>query len=340
MASFQETRLQRAYVQLESLWGTVPNSGGAATVANGNAFGFASLSMGQDQPELNNPVKTGNLGMIDGTLGRKGPLAFSVDAPLIGSGSAGTAPNMGPFYQAALGKAPVTVAATSVTYGADDTNYSVAVFDFVQPSTLEQRCASGLVINSMEIGAGGDWATVRFSGLGKSLIESDFFSSLDSVGKSGLSAFPSEPASPTFAYSPILGHKGVITLDGVAYTTVVGESIRINLTSGRALISNGWNSDYPAGVTSGARSVGISFSIYDQDDANTIALKNKGRASTAVTCSFQLGTVAGNILTVTARLKLGRPTFGEANNLRTLSFNTMGRMSTLTAKDDISLAWT
>lgn len=338
MANFQEVRLQRGYAQLETAWGTVPNSSGAATVTGSNAFGFQTSTMSQAQPELNNPVKTGHLGQIDGQLGRRNSSSWQIDAPLIGSGSAGTVPDLDELYQCAMGKAAVIVPSTSVTYGSDDNNYSVSLFDFVQPSTIEQRIFSGCIVTSMEIAFGQDWSSVRFSGEGKSLIESGFFSSLDVTGKSGLTAFPAEPASPTFAFNPILGHKGTITLDSNPYTTLISGSIKVD--SGRLLPKNGWNSDYPIAPASGPRVVTLQWTMYDDDSVNLTALKTKGRNSTAVTCSFALGTVAGNILTVTSRLKLGRPTYAEDGPLRTVVFNAQGRMSGLASNDDISLAWT
>lgn len=338
MANFQEVRLQTGFVQLESVYGTVLNSTGASTVANGDAFGFSELTMQQDQAELTNPVKTTNLGQIDGQLSRKSPVSVTVAAPLVLSGSAGTVPDLDALYQAAFGRAAVVVSSTSVTYTPDINNYSVSLFDFVSPSTTEQRIAASCIVNSMEIDFGSDWAGVRFSLSGKSLIESKYFSSLDTEGKCGLTAFPSQPASPSFAYTPILGHKGSATLDGNAYTTILNG--KITLTSGRAQQQNCFGTDYSQGVTSGMRNVNINWTMLDDDSANLTSLKNKGRASTAVTVVFVLGVTAGNILTATARVKLGRPTYGVDGTLRTVNFNATGRISSVSANDDLVIALT
>ena len=332
---FPDSRLQRNYVQLESAWGTIPNSTGTATLAGADAFLCMSLDMNGAQEENERPDKTGSLGEVIGTLGRKNA-SWSMKCSLAGSGAAGTVPDIDPFLVAAFGKAATLSAGVSATYDPEDASPSLAIWDFNALTTAAQRVLSGSIVQRVKISWGQNFGEIEFSGEGKHPLDTDEFSGADSIAKSGLTTFPSEPTA-VVSGSSAPGYKGVITIDGVTYTTFRSGSIE--MTIARVLPKDQWNSDYPSDPANGKRSVKVDLSMRDDDSTNFKALKNKAKAGTPVDMSFAVGNVAGNIWVPSLKnVILPKPAYNYSDTQRVVDFRGgSAKMSTNTSKDEIRL---
>lgn len=335
--AFPESRLQRGYVQVETTWGTIPHSSGTATVAGGDAFLFTDLEMNYARSINDRPDKTGSLGRVQGTPGRKSA-TWRMRCSLAGSGAAGTAPDIDPFLRAAFGKAGVVSAGVSVTYGLEDAAPSLTIWDFNALAGASQRVAMGCIVQRMTLEWGQDFAFVDFSGEAKHVLDSDQFATADTVARSGLTTFPAEPASPSVNGTSVPGYKGTITLDGVTYNTFRGGQIELAVE--RELPKDQWNSDYPADPSNGVRNVTLSrLSMRDSDAADFKALKVKAHNGTTVDMAFAIGTIAGNIWTSSLNdVLLATPAYDYSATQRVVNFDgSRAHMTGLTSKDELVL---
>jgi hypothetical protein len=339
MANQTATAKQRAYVQTEPSWGTIPNNAGAATLAGGDAYLCESLEMNMTRPLNQRPDKTGALGLLKGTPGR-GSASWSTRCSLAGSGAAGTAPDIGPFLEALFGKVGQVAAGVSVTYAPeDDGNPSVTIWDFNRPATVAQRAIFGAIVQSGRFSWGDNFGMAEFSGEGKHVIDTDQFATADAAAKGGLSAIPAEPANPVTTGDAVTGYKGVITLDGKTYTTMRSGSIEVAVA--RELDHQNWDDDFPGQPIEGARTVTCEFTITDDDSADLKAMKLKAIAKTAFAAIIQIGKTAGNIWTFNVNRFVGEaPTYGYGETRRTVTFRGNATISAAGAEDEISIVCT
>lgn len=336
--SYPESRLQRNYAQVESTWGTIPNGTGTATLAGTDAFLCMSCEMKPTGAVNKRPDKTGSLGQVVGIAGRRSG-TWSMRCSMAGSGSAGTAPDIDAFLQAAFGKAATISAGVSATYALDDASPSLSIWDFNALAAGDQQVAMGSIVNRARFEFGSDFAYADFSGESKYVLRKDNFANEDTTGKSGLTAFPAEPATRTIAGSPVTGYKGAITLDGKTYTTFRNGSIELAVA--RVNPKDVWNSDYPGAVSSGERTVTVSFSMYDDDSADFLAFKNKATNKTTVDLSFVIGVVAGNIWTLSCNdVLFDMPSYNYGESRRTVDFTGQAHMTSVDALDELTLVLT
>lgn len=103
MSSNSLSRLERAYMQIQPVFGTIPNTSGTATVGNSNACRFMHMELQNETALLVRGDKTGTRSMEGMTGGRKvGRWNFSLD--LAANGTPGTAPDCDPLLQAIFGQ--------------------------------------------------------------------------------------------------------------------------------------------------------------------------------------------------------------------------------------------
>jgi hypothetical protein len=332
------SRNQRGYVQVESTYGTIPNSSGAATVGNSNAFRFTRLNMNPSVAQIVRPDKTGSLSQTVAAAGRRSG-SGSMACSLAGSGTAGTAPDIGAFLQALFGKAPAVSGGTSVTYAMDDNQYGLSVFDFWTPSTALQQIAFGTIVRRGRFSAGQDVASVEFDLQSRWVIDSAQFASAATAAKGGLTAFPSEPGSPTTNGNMAIGFTGANTIDGSSYAEL--RSFEIDINANRELPNDVFNSYYPGSPGGDIREVGVSWSIYDTDASALNTLKGKAISQTPVAVVFQIGTVPGNIWTFTMNnVVLNSPATDDGQRRKVVNFSGRAYASSLTAKDECTLVLT
>src|SRR5258706_2121070 len=94
------TDLNRVYVALESSYGAVP------APSPSHAFRALKQDIELSQDYLERQDKTGSRSFAGIGLGGRRHGKFNVQAYLTPSGTAGSAPNMGPVFQAARGRPP------------------------------------------------------------------------------------------------------------------------------------------------------------------------------------------------------------------------------------------
>ena len=329
---------QLGYVQLESSFGTIPNTTGTASVGNANAFRGISLLTTPSKSLINRPDKNSSLSRTAGIGGRKSG-NWSISASLAGNGAAGTAPDIGPFLQAAFGKAPAIVAATSVTYSLDDLSPSLAIYNFRKPAAASQQCAFGSVVQRMRVLLGEDVARIEASGPCKWVIDTDQFGTVGADHKGGLTTFPSEPASPVTNGGIAPGFVGTVTLDGQSYGTL--RTATIDMDFGRDIPLDVYNNYFGVEPGQTIRTINVEFSIYDDVSANLSSLKRKALANTGVDLIFQHGTIAGNIWTLTIKnVLLEAPQYDDSQRRYVVNFTGQAHATSGTSKDELVLALT
>jgi hypothetical protein len=330
---------QIGYVQVETTYGEIPNSTGTATVANADAFRIINLVTKGDTGDIQRPSKTTTLSRTVGMLGKKGG-SWSTRVELAGSGTAGTAPDIDPFLRAAMGKAGTVSAGVSVSYALEDASPSLSIWNFRDPSTMEQLVAMGSVVQSMRINVSQESSEIEFSGACRYVTPSEGFAGLDSTAKGGLSAFPARPASPTYAGIMALGLYGSATLDGSSYTTL--RSLSISADFARTLIDNVlFNGAYAGQPQQGIRNITVDFELTDEDTVANESLKAKARAKTAMDLVFVIGSTAGNICTVTLNdVQLTTPDYDDGQRSWGAKFSGMAHAASETAKDELTIVFT
>lgn len=334
MSNAAYTRNQMCFPVLESVFGT------AVVPVGADACLITSLTTQASQAEIPRPDKTGSLGEVIGMPGRK-TASWSAAMSMAGNGAAGTEPDCDTLLQLIFGKAVTKSAGVSATYALDDNNYSASIWHYNDPSTVAQYLALGAVCHQLKINFGGDVPSLDFSGSALWVLDSDQLAdgTMDSVGKGGIAAWTARP-TPTVNGKPPAGFTGAITLDGQAYSTLRQGSI--TLAVARNLPGDVFNTYYSAAPTPGARVVTVEFGLYDDDSATLKALKQKAFNKTAVTLTFQIGTVAGNIWTFTVKnVMLPAPTLDYGSDRRALSFSgAHAHDTTIGAKDALALVIT
>lgn len=121
MSNFSLSRLERAYLQTQAVFGTIPNSTGTATVGNSNACRFMHMELQNDTALLVREDKTGTRSM-EGMTGGRRVARWNISMDLAANGTAGVAPDCDPILQAIFGQtAAVGSGSVSITSSTDAT---------------------------------------------------------------------------------------------------------------------------------------------------------------------------------------------------------------------------
>lgn len=117
--AFSLSRNERLYLQIQSAFGTIPNSAGASSVAVANYCRHKKLNLNAVVGLLNRPDKTGSRSATPGVLGRKSA-TWTLDASLASQGTAGQAPPCDPVLQALFGQAGSALTGSGSITGASN----------------------------------------------------------------------------------------------------------------------------------------------------------------------------------------------------------------------------
>ena len=319
MANFALSRNERLYGQIESTYATIPNTSGTATLAGSNCCRVKKLALDPSVDLLIREDKTGSRSQTVGVAGRKKMKSWSAEMDLAANGAAGVIPDCDFLLQATFGQAATISAGVSATYSLSDAIKSMALWSFRQPSTVVQRCGAGALVDTAVFELGANIATAKFSGTGAWVVDSYNFSSLDTAGKCGLTAFPSEPGSPVTNGGIIAGFTGAVTID--------------------SNVDDGFGSYYPNTSMGGERVVSVAFDAYDDDSTNTQDLIQKALSKAAVAVTLQVGTVTGSKWTFSLpNVQLAEPTFDDSKMRYMLKFGeSRAFASSLTSLNEVSL---
>ena len=118
MPNYSFSRLERAYLQKQPTFGTIPNSSGTASVTNSNACRFMRMELQNEVALLERSDKTGTRSQEGMVSGRKAG-RWSIEMDLAANGTPGVVPDCDPILVALFGQAAAvgtgTVAITSST---------------------------------------------------------------------------------------------------------------------------------------------------------------------------------------------------------------------------------
>ena len=103
MPNYSFSRLERAYLQTQPTFGTIPNTSGTASVTNSNACRFMRMELQNEVALLERPDKTGTRSQEGMTSGRKVG-RWSIEMSLAANGTPGTVPDCDPILVAMFGQ--------------------------------------------------------------------------------------------------------------------------------------------------------------------------------------------------------------------------------------------
>jgi hypothetical protein len=199
--------------------------------------------------------------------------AVVVNAPFTG----------GPVVGAAIGG--------TMTYKLASDLGSVSLFDFWDPSTAVQRIVEGAALDVMRVKVNGDFHEFEFAGVARDVLDSTSFSS----GQGGLTQFPPEPSLAGFDYTIVPGHLGQVWMGAVENRFFTLTAAELALNNHIAVRAKEFGNDFVRCIAGGHRSVGLTFSIFEQDDAQTKALYQAARQRSPIGVMLQLGEQAGQL---------------------------------------------
>ena len=305
MPNYTFSRNERLYLQKESTFGTIPNTTGTATLAGSNACRHVKAMLKPDVAILKRPDKTGTRSTSVGVPGRKTG-TWSAEMSLVANGTAGVVPDCDPILYALFGQAASISSGVSCTYSLTDAVTSFDMWLFRQPSTVMQRVGLGCVVTEATFQLGPDIATLSTSGDCQWVQDSTNFSSSDTIGKGGLTAFPSEPGSPVTNGNIIAGFTGQATFDGNVLANLKNATLKIS--TGNDINRDVFGSYYGDAQEGDERAVSISFDIWDTDGSDTQNLDAKALSKAGITIVLQIGTVTANKWTFTlSNVQLATP---------------------------------
>jgi len=146
-----------------------------------------------------------------------------------------------------------------------------------------------------------------------------------------------EPAAPVTNGQPTVGFTGTATFDGNVIAEIQTATLRIR--TGSAVALDTFGSYYPVLAEGEVRSVGLAFTIYDNDGNGLKNLKQKAITQTPISVTLQLGTIAGNIWTfLCSNVQVAQPSYDDSRNRYMVSFpESMLHASSITSRDELGL---
>jgi len=291
---------ERVYAQVTHPWdGEIPNSGSppAATVGDTDAIKHVSCKIEPVNALIRSRAKTGSRSQLVGFAGRRGA-TFSLEVPLIGSGTKGTAPDIDPLIEAIFGAAGDDTPATSVAYAFADAVAGLAIFSFRDPAddNMYDRILAGGVVNNFTIAPNQDnTAALTVEGSGVYLVNHPNFANLDTAGKCGLGSFPDEPSTPSYTGSEIPGFVGSATLSTGTYKI---SDWKITGALNRAMRAS-YGSWYPDVTSQGVREITLDLDLFEENSAAMATLRHLVYSKDTFDVSLVIGEDAGNIWTFT-----------------------------------------
>ena len=342
MAVFSGSPLYRVYAQPQATYGTVPNSTGTWTNTGAKLIPHARLDLKALEDLIEANWKTGTAAMLTGTKGQAGA-SFSLEAPLMPSGAAGTAPNLDPVLKAIFGTAATVVSSTSVTYNmlsGASVPLILAKFNEAGGSTNTSQFGHGFCPQNFTFNiGGGGYIVLTCDGPGMAVLDSDYFSSEDASGAAGLTSFPSEPGTPTLTGNQLHAYTDTATFGGSSAVEFI--SAQISGNTGRSLVRG--SGRYAVGIAQGRRSVALnSLKFLDSDGSTLQTIKQAAKSKSALDVVITQGATAGYIVTHTLKsVQFGNASFSENGAQVEVNFdNSPAHASSLTGENDYKIALT
>lgn len=321
------TELGLSFIKEESTYGVVP------TFAGADAFAAIETSITSERQTVQPPDRNGSFSNLVGTQDVE-TAAVTIRATLRPSGTAGTAPDLGPLFKAALGGETVT-ASTRVRYTCTNDVRSVAVAVYDKPTSMDQEIAFGVAPTQLRIDLDGQYPILTADCVAKKALRKDSFSTTATEGKGGLGAFPAEPSSPTYSGIPPRRGDGSIVIDGRTFCDI--RQLSFVLETGRAADQPGYcGGGLIAGILARKRVARIDrLVMVDDDTADMAAIKAAAESATPITILINLGTVAGRKCIIRMRnCVLPQATYDRTGDKRLVTFANITAAATGTTLND------
>jgi hypothetical protein len=337
-----QTPDERHYVQVTHPRAqAVPNTTGTATLAAGDVVRHISANLSAVDNIIRSAGKTGSRGLLKPLKGRKGA-TFTCEYPLAGSGTAGTPSDLDAVLEGIFGAAGTDSAGVSVTYALSNAIPGMTFWNFRDPAgtNIFNECLWGGVIESAEFSFGQEAeATVRINGSGAYVIGKPNISGLANAAKGGLTAFPTEPASPVYLGTPAVAFVGSVTINGVSTFKLSEATIRVALNRQVRASFGSYHPDTPA---AGVREITCDFSLFEEDTSDQAALRALAYSKTTFDATFVLGEDAGNIWTFTVNDTTAASVERQDGGLESIiSFaGCQAAKSSISANDELTLVCT
>lgn len=293
---FGYSRDERIYLLLESQYGITPNFGGSSTLAGSNCCLINSVTLDPVVDLYDSEYKTGSRGMMPGQPGRKIG-NFSITLPLKGNGTPGVPQDAAPIIYSAFGSQTVN-GGSNVTYALiDNPGVTFSMFRFWQPAQLCQYLGISCIPTRITWNLGQNMANWTVEGQCMWVLDSENFSVTDTIGRGGLTTFPSEPGNPTTNGVQAQGFVGSLNVDGNPLVNI--QSMQIVAEFGWSHIRDQFGTYYGAGLLGGVRKITASMRAYDDTSTAMQDLRAKGLTKALMNVVATVGNVAGNRHTFT-----------------------------------------
>lgn len=323
------SRLERIYAGVESAFGVIPSFGNSSCVRH------IKIQMDNDIGLLVRRDKTGARTATIGVRGRS-YAKWSYEGSLAPSGVNGTTPDFDPFFQGVFG-GPAISGGGGLQYGpfVDVPNVTIAVAQYRQPSSVNQRIGFGMVVDEANFKIGADIAEWTCNGEGKFVIESDYFSSASTDEKGGLGSFPSEPGAPVTHGGIIAGFTGSFSLGGSTVARIRTADIKVKTQN--QMIKDTFGHYTPDDTMGDVRMVTLAATMYEDDSAGQEAIRVAATTKTPLDADIILGTVAGSIVEFKLKnIQLASPTLDDSTLRYSMNIPESRAFGTsITSKDEL-----
>jgi hypothetical protein len=183
------------------------------------------------------------------------------------------------------------VLGTTITFPLATDLGSVSIFDYWDPNTAVQRLLEGVAVDTMRVKVNGDFQEFLFSGPSRDLLDSASFTS----GEGGLTQYPAEPSTVGFDYTIVPGHLGQVWMGATPTEFFTLTTAELRLDNNVDLRVREFGSDFAQCIAAGQRSVRLSFSVFEQVNAETAGLYQAARQRSPISVMLQLGEQNGQL---------------------------------------------
>ncbi len=186
---------------------------------------------------------------------------------------------------------PPTVCGPTATYPLATDLVSASIFDYWDPAEAVQRIVNGAAMDVMRVKVNGDFHEFEFSGPARDIVDSSSFT----AGQAGLTTYPAEPSTVGFDYSIVPGHLGQVWMGSAPNRMHALTAAELVVDNNLDLRTREFGSDFARCIAAGQRAVRLNFSVFAQDDAETVELYQAARQRSPIEVMLQLGEQQGQL---------------------------------------------
>lgn len=288
---FNISPLERYFVGPQTTFRTIPNTSGSWTTTGVKWLRGPRMTLTPNPGYEEAPYKTGTRSRVVGFMTRKNATWSLPNLPVILSGTPGTAPDMDPILQSAFGQTSTGTTNNVYTF-LDQGQVPFILGSYYLASVSEtNRIAWGCIVETITFRFNGNVFECDASGGCGYVLDSDNFANEDTIGKAGLTAFPTIPTN-TSVGNLQTGFTGTVSIDSTDRTADLG-NMTITVKTGNAIVADRFQDAYGIQVLGGMRVVSTAFSLLDSDSTASKALKAKAKSRSPVDISLLIGNTAG-----------------------------------------------